>query len=135
MSPDDPRDRDQEDRPDLAKPLLNLPILETEDELEDEDLEEGPRAVLVTGACGNIGKKLRAAWADTYDLVLLDAAADPHDPEVVKVDLSVLDDEWITHFHGMDTVIHLAANPDEFATWEELEKPNLDALCTALECS
>ena len=40
-------------------------------------------------------------------------AAPPHDPEVIKVDLSELDDEWITYFHGVDTVVHLAANPDE----------------------
>ena len=26
-------------------------------------------------------------------------------------DLAVLDEDWITHFHGVDTVVHLAANP------------------------
>ncbi len=108
--------------------LPNLPLYEPEEDEEDEDIEDGPRTVLITGASGNIGRKLRAAWAETYDLVLLDAVADPHDPEVVQVDLSVLDDDWITHFHGVDTVIHLAANPSDSATWEELLKPNLDAL-------
>jgi len=32
----------------------------------------------------------------------------------------------------VDTVVHLAANPDEFATWEELERPNLDVLANVL---
>ena len=30
-------------------------------------------------------------------------------------DLEILDDDWITHFHGVDTVVHLAANTDECA--------------------
>ena len=29
-------------------------------------------AVLITGACGNLGRKLRAAWTDVYDLILID---------------------------------------------------------------
>ncbi len=33
----------------------------------------------------------------------------------------------MTLFHGVDTVVHLAANPSEFATWEELVGPNIDA--------
>ena len=99
-----------------------LTIVEPDPEEEDDEgFEDEPRTVLITGACGNLGTKLRVAWADLYDLVLLDAAAPPHDPEVIKVDLSELDDDWITYFHGVDTVVHLAGNPDEFATWEELE--------------
>src|SRR5439155_4158798 len=71
------------------------PDEEVEEEEEEEELEDEPRTVLITGACGNIGAKLRVAWSDLYDLVLLDVAASPHDPEVIKVDLSELDDEWI----------------------------------------
>ena len=51
--------------------------LETEDESLLESIEEEPRTVLITGACGNIGRKLRSAWADVYDLVLIDRVADP----------------------------------------------------------
>jgi len=120
---------------------------EGEDEDEDEDelgvddealpeaIEEEPRTVLITGACGNIGRKLRVAWADIYDLVLIDAAVPPDDPDVVTADLSVLDDDWITHFHGVDTVVHLAANPDEFAPWEELIGPNLDVLANVFHAA
>ena len=59
-----------------------LPMLDSEEEA-DEPLSDGPRTVLITGARGNIGRKLRAAWADTYDLILLDSAVNADDPEVI----------------------------------------------------
>ena len=68
---------------------LSTPRTE-DDEEDDEDFEDEPRTVLITGACGNIGRKLRAAWADVYDLVLIDRAADPDDPEVIAADLAEL---------------------------------------------
>ena len=106
-----------------------------QDELLPELIEEEPRTVLITGACGNIGRKLRAAWADVYDLVLIDKAAPQDDPDVIAADLAILDDDWITHFHGVDTVVHLAANGDEFAPWEELIGPNLDALANVFHAA
>ena len=36
-------------------------------------------SVLITGANGNLGKKLREAWAEAYDLVLIDQNLDPDD--------------------------------------------------------
>ena len=51
---------------------------------------------------------------------------------MIVADLSELDEGWITHFHGVDTVIHLAAQPNVESTWEELERPNLDALANVL---
>ncbi len=111
----------------------------TKEALVDEDLlsqeiDEEPRTVLITGACGNIGRKLRAAWTDVYDLVLIDQEAGD-DPEIIEADLAILDDDWITHFHGVDTVVHLAANPDDRAPWEELIGPNLDALANVLHAA
>ncbi len=101
---------------------------------EDDDDEE-IRTVLITGANGNIGRKLRSAWADAYDLVLIDRVADLDDPDVIVADLADLDESWLSHFHGVDTVIHLAANPNEFASWEELEGPNLDALANVFHAA
>src|SRR4051812_33865013 len=136
MSPDDRNEDDELEGHTFLAASSGLTIIEPEpEEEEEEDLEDEPLAVLITGACGNIGAKLRAAWADVYDLVLLDAAASPHDPEVLKVDLGELHDDWMTYFQGVDTVIHLAANPDEFATWEELERPNIDAVANVLHAA
>ncbi len=105
-----------------------LPILSEEELAEDEaGLSDGPRTILITGANGNIGRKLRAAWDDVFDLVLIDKGPDPTDADVVAADLADFDEEWMTMFHGVDTVVHLAADPSEFATWEELLRPNIDA--------
>jgi NAD+ dependent glucose-6-phosphate dehydrogenase len=101
---------------------------QTEEEALIDAIEEEPRTVLITGASGNIGRKLRAAWADVYDLVLIDKNPPEDDYDVIEADLGVLDDDWITHFHGVDTVVHLAANSDEFAGWDALIGSNLDAL-------
>ncbi len=129
------------------RPLHGLEILGAEDieddeadfhedeEFDNEDDEDGVRVVLITGASGNIGRKLRAAWADVYDLVLIDRQADPDDSEVVVADLSVLDETWLSHFHGVDTVVHLAGNPNDLAIWEDLEGPNIDALSNVLHAS
>jgi NAD dependent epimerase/dehydratase family len=147
MQPDDEIDDDDESR-DPDEGPSGLPIYDAgdangladdiEDEVEfedDDETEEGPRTVLITGACGNIGRKLRAAWYDTYDLILIDIAATHEEPEVIAADLAELDDDWIGYFHGVDTVIHLAANPNDLATWEELERPNLDALSNVFHAS
>lgn len=124
--------------------ILNIDDLkisddEDEEEGEDDDLpmveEDEVRTILITGASGEIGRKLRTAWEYEYDLVLIDKVADPEDEEVILADLADLDDGWIAHFHGVDTVIHLAANPDEFASWEELRGPNIDALANVLHAS
>lgn len=135
--------RDAADEPESEDPKRPTPGLEilSDEEIEDEDEipadddefagedeEDDVRVVLITGASGNIGRKLRAAWADAYDLVLVDKTPDPDEPDLVVADLSILDDTWLSHFHGVDTVVHLAANPDSDATWEDLEKPNLDAV-------
>ena len=108
--------------------VIHADDIEPED---DEDDEDDVRTLLITGASGHIAQKLRAAWADVYDLVLIDKVAS-HDGEVIIADLAELDEGWITHFHGVDTVIHLAGLPNVFGTWEELERPNLDALANVL---
>jgi hypothetical protein len=112
----------------------------TDEEFEDlEDLEEGAgetvRSVLITGARGNIARKLRDAWEDLYDLILLDMEEDPHDPEIIQADLSVWDQRWVDLFADVDTVVHLAGNRDEFSGWQELIGPNLDAFVNVLNAA
>jgi NAD+ dependent glucose-6-phosphate dehydrogenase len=159
MSPDRPSEHDEPgEESERARSVsgVHLPIYEPEevdvldpddddddadDELEPDEeslldsIEEEPRTVLITGACGNIGRKLRRAWADVYDMVLIDRVADPDNPDVITANLEILDDDWITHFHGVDTVVHLAANTDEYAPWEDLIGPNLDALANVFHAA
>jgi nucleoside-diphosphate-sugar epimerase len=111
-----------------------------DDEPQDEDVldmevESEPRTVLITGACGNIGRKLRAAWEEVYDLILLDSKVGPDDSDVFEADLSVWDEDWTTHFNGVDTVVHLAANSDETRPLEELIGPNLDAMANVFNAA
>ena len=105
-----------------------------EDEALDLDVDSEPRIVLITGACGNIGRKLRAAWEDVYDLILLDSNPG-EDDDVFQADLSVFDEDWITHFHGVDTVVHLAANSNELCSFNELVQPNLDAMANVFNAA
>jgi len=83
--------------------------------------------LLITGATGNIGKKLRAHLGDRYALKLLDINGDD-DPAVTVIDLSQWDERIVEQFTGVDCVVHLAADPDETKSWKELTAPNLDAL-------
>jgi NAD+ dependent glucose-6-phosphate dehydrogenase len=124
----DDEDDDLDDQLDAGEPDI-------EDETLAETIEDEPRTVLITGACGNIARKLRAAWNDEYELVLIDRSAGDDDADVIVADLEVMDDDWITHFHGVDTVVHLAANPDSDAEWYELIGPNLDALANVFNAA
>ena len=134
--------------PAAGGPWPELPMLgagDLDDEVGDDDADEleeegggfgeNPRLVLITGASGNIGRKLRAAWAGMYDLVLIDSAADGSDPDVEAADLSEFDEGWADLFEGVDTVVHLAANPNEFAPWPELQGPNLDTVANVLHAA
>lgn len=87
------------------------------------------RRVLVTGAAGRIGSSFAAHTAERYDLRLMVARTDEGEAlhgfgEVVAADLTDL--ERIKEVcEGVDTVVHLAANPSPSATWNELLRDNV----------
>lgn len=82
--------------------------------------------VLITGAKGNIGGKLRAHFAALgWSLRLLDVDAGG-DPEIVAADLSVWSEEWASLFAGVDAVVHLAGNPSPRASWGSVQRLNID---------
>jgi uronate dehydrogenase len=87
------------------------------------------RRVLITGAAGRIGRSFAAYAQARYELRLLDrpgACFDGLDElgEVVTCDVTDLD-ELIGACQDIDTIIHLAANPDPNAAWAELLGPNI----------
>jgi nucleoside-diphosphate-sugar epimerase len=85
------------------------------------------KTVLITGAQGNIGKKLRAHLSDRYTLKLLDINSGG-DPDITVMDLSKWDDRILGLCSGVDAIVHLAADPYDNKSWLELMPPNLDAL-------
>lgn len=86
------------------------------------------RKVLITGATGRIGHTLVNNLAANYDLVLTDIQ--PPRPEdnwqhpFIQADVSDYD-AFRPAFEGVDTVIHLAADPSMQATWESLLPRNV----------
>lgn len=85
------------------------------------------RTVLITGACGNLGSKLRQHLEGRYDLRLLDL--DPKgDHAVVQADLADYHADWASQFRGVDTVVHLAATVRPDVDWPHVLGPNVDAV-------
>lgn len=90
-----------------------------------------PSSVLVTGASGNLGRKVVAALAQApwcRRVVGLDLRADPASfpPDeraklhLVTCDLADGGAPWRDALAGVEAVVHLAAeNPDVDATWEQ----------------
>ena len=85
-------------------------------------------SVLITGATGNLGQRVRRhlAAASTRDLRLL-CLNPSNDPAVITVDLSRPEDEWGHLFDGVDVVLHFAADSSTSADWPSVQRNNIDA--------
>ena len=93
------------------------------------------RTVLITGAAGNIGTKLRAHFSSLgCTLRLLDSNAHG-DAAIQAADLAEWDDAWVEQFAGVDTVIHLAGNPSPRTSWESAQRLNIDLTANVFEAA
>jgi dTDP-4-dehydrorhamnose reductase len=96
------------------------------------EIEPARRRVLVTGAAGNIGSYFAEHSHERYQLRLMvrgDEKPEKIDKirgfgELVQGDIENLDD-MKRLCAGIDTVLHLAANPSAYATWDALLGPNI----------
>lgn len=86
-----------------------------------------PKTVLITGASGNLGNKLRRHLQGRYTLRLLDRRPKGKLP-ITLADLSTWDEAWVNLFQGVDVVVHLAANAIAHRRWAALVGPNIDAV-------
>jgi nucleoside-diphosphate-sugar epimerase len=85
--------------------------------------------VLITGAAGRIGSWLTQHLAGRYDFVLSDVRPPDHTRGFPFVEADIADLEAMRRLcQGVDTVVHLAADPSMEATWESLLPRNLVGL-------
>ncbi len=91
---------------------------------------QGKRRVLVTGAAGRIGSYFAEHSSELYDLRLM-VLGDEERLEQIKafgevVQCDLADVEGLNRVcAGIDTVLHLAANPSVHAPWEKLLPQNI----------
>ncbi len=95
---------------------------------------DAARTVLITGASGNLGSKLRRHLEGRTPLRLIDRDA-RGDSAVIVADLSRWDPGWVNLFQGVDTVFHIAASPVAQQTWEQVVAPNIDAVAHVFEAA
>ena len=92
------------------------------------------RKILITGAAGRIGSFLTEQWRERYDLVLTDVRA-PKDTfgfPFTQANLTEMD-KMQQLCQGVDTVIHLGADPSMEAPWESLLPNNIIGLYNVFE--
>lgn len=94
------------------------------------------RKLLITGAAGRIGSFFLKTYKDDYDFVLTDKrqAAETHGYPFQQADLS--DFAAVKSLcAGVDTVIHLGADPSMEALWESLLPNNVIATYNVFEAA
>jgi uronate dehydrogenase len=92
------------------------------------------KLVLITGAAGNLGSKLRRHLEGRYPLRMLDRDA-RGDSAVRQADLSRWDNAWVQLFRGVDTVFHLAASAVAQQSWSQVVAPNVDAVAHVFQAA
>src|SRR5579862_2954166 len=91
--------------------------------------------VLITGAGGNIGMKLKKHFSALgWTLRLLDISAQGN-AEVEECNLATWDDRWVRRFDGVDAVIHLAGQPSPAAPWSSIGPLNIDLTLNVYEAA
>lgn len=90
--------------------------------------------VIVTGAAGNLGRRLVPHLVSRGHTVRpVDRAGTGH-PDAVVADLST-PGPWSDAFAGADTLVHLAGNGSSSALWTDLVGDNIDAVLLVLDAA
>ncbi|NJN84337.1 MAG: NAD(P)-dependent oxidoreductase [Caldilineaceae bacterium] len=94
------------------------------------------RKVLITGAAGRIGSFVTNQWVDRYDLLLSDIREPAETHGFPFVEANLADFDAVRGLcEGVDTVVHLGADPSMQATWESLLPNNVIAVYNVFEAA
>ncbi|WP_160012048.1 NAD(P)-dependent oxidoreductase [Rhizobium sp. 18055] len=94
------------------------------------------RRVLLTGSTGNLGHKATVALCAIDGLELTRIGRNGgNDPGVITADLEVYNESWARHFAGIDTVLHLAADPRAAGDWDTVTPLNVDLALNVMRAS
>lgn len=92
--------------------------------------------VLMTGSTGNLGHKATVALQAVDGLSLTRIGRNGGgDPEVTTANLEEYHESWVEHFNGVDTVLHLAADPRAAGDWDTVSPLNIDLALNVLRAS
>lgn len=77
--------------------------------------------IVLTGAAGNLGRKLRAHWNGRHDVEGMDVDT-RGDQTITQADLTRFDAGWAARFGGRDVIVHCAANGSPAQDWSEAQR-------------
>ena len=94
-----------------------------------------PPHILVTGSTGNLGEKAVEALNEKSCRVTRIGRNSNRRSDVIDADLTRCSEDWSPHFAGVDTVLHLAADPKPVAKWDSVQKLNIDLSLNVLRAA
>jgi uronate dehydrogenase len=102
-----------------------------------DEASGGMSRVLITGAAGTIGRRLRALLAGVYPVLRLSDIKDPEPAaageEVARADLAQMD-QVMRMCEGVDGIVHLGGQPTE-APWETILGANIEGTYNLYEAA
>lgn len=108
-----------------------------ERQYNSEEQVDKKQKVLVTGSKGTIGSILTQSLVEDFGILQLDKQAISNNTTEFAVDISDLNslDKAFSTMGAVDYVVHLAANPDANAPWDEILKSNIIGTKNIYECA
>lgn len=103
----------------------------------NKELDKKLERVLITGANGTIGFLLAKGLARKFDILKLDIVGEENNETAFAVDISNIEalDAAFNKMGHVDSIIHLAANANEKASWEDVLKNNIIGTKNIYDCA